>query len=183
MELRAVLESILFVNEKPIPAEEFSRVLGKGKKEIVGVLEQLSREYQQRKSGICVVKVAGGYQMCSSPDNAEWVKKFYKDKFRQRLSNAALETLAIVAYKQPVTKLEIEAIRGVNADGVVKNLLNIGVIKIAGRKKVVGRPLMYGTTRQFLEYFGLNSLDELPKIDILKKEEIRNGFKEDKEEN
>ena len=172
----------MFVNEKPIPAEEFSRVLGKEKKEVLQALEQLSLEYQSRRSGICVVKVAGGYQMCSSPTNAEWVKKFYKHKFKQKLSNAALETLAIIAYKQPVTKLEIESIRGVNADGVVKNLLNIGVIKIVGRKKVVGRPLMYGTTRQFLEYFGLNSLDELPKIDILKKEEVRDGLKENKEE-
>ncbi len=176
MELKSILESILFINEKPVSAEELSKLLDRDKKDIISRLDELSEQYRQRCCGVCIVKVAGGYQMCSSPDNVEWIKKFYKDKFKQRLSNASLETLAIIAYKQPVTKLEIESIRGVNADGVIKSLVKVGLIKIVGRKKVIGRPFMFGTTRQFLEYFGLNSLAELPKLD--KEEGLKDGLKE-----
>ncbi|MBD3264513.1 MAG: SMC-Scp complex subunit ScpB [Candidatus Omnitrophica bacterium] len=163
--LKAIIESLLFVNERPIELSELADIIEMDKKDINKALEELSSEYSQRGSGICIVKVAGGYQMCSSPENEPWLKKMYRDRNKQKLSTASLETLAIIAYKQPVTRIEIESIRGVNVDGVVKKLTELGLIKIGGRKEVVGKPFLYITTRKFLEYFGINSLKELPKLE------------------
>ena len=114
--------------------------------------------------------------MCTSSASAEWIKKLYKGRFKQRLSSAALEVLAIVAYKQPITRLEIESIRGVNCDQVVRTLSEISLIKIKGRKDVIGRPFLYGTSRKFLEYFGLNSLSELPRLK--EEDSYKDGLKE-----
>ena len=163
--VKTILESLLFINEKPIELGELAEVLQVSRKEIEKALLELSFEYSQRKSGICLVKVAGGYQMCSAPDNEAWVKKMYQEKGKQKLSTACLETLAIVAYKQPITRIEVEAIRGVNIDGVTRKLCDLGLIKIGGRKDVVGRPFLYVTTRKFLEYFGINTLKDLPKLE------------------
>lgn len=163
--LRSIIESLLFINEKPIDIQEMSEILEVDKKDIADILENISNEYKQRSSGICIVKVAGGYQMCSHPDNEPWVRKMYKERGKQKLSIASLETLAIIAYKQPITRIEIEAIRGVNIDGVLRHLLNLGLIKMHGRKEVIGRPFLYITTRKFLEYFGLNILSDLPKLE------------------
>lgn len=163
--LKAVIESLLFINERPIELKEFVRVLDIDSKDIEPLLESLKEDYEQRYSGICVVKIAGGYQMCSNPANESWIKKMYRQRNKQKLSLPALETLAIIAYKQPISRMEIEAIRGVNVDGVMKHITDLGLIKIAGRKEVIGRPFLYITTRKFLEYFGLNSLKDLPKIE------------------
>ena len=103
--------------------------------------------------------------MCSQPNNESWIKKMYREKNKQKLSVASLETLAIIAYKQPITRLEIESIRGVNVDGVTRHLLKLGLIKTAGRKEVIGRPFLHITTRKFLEYFGLNTLKDLPRLE------------------
>jgi len=176
MDLKSILESILFVNEKPITVEEIGQALDLEKKEVASSMEELRKDYEQRRSGLCIVSVAGGYQMCTQPANAEWVKKLYKERFKRRLTSASLEVLAIVAYKQPVTKLEIESIRGVNCEQVIKGLFNLGLIKVKGRKDVLGRPFLYGTSRKFLEYFGLNSLEELPRLE--KEQEYKNGLKE-----
>jgi len=165
MNIKSILESLLFVNEKPILTSELSEVLEVDKKDIELTLEELTKEYHQRDSGICLVKFAGGYQMCSCPSNESWIKKMYREKNRQKLSSASLETLAIIAYKQPITRTEIESIRGENIDGVIRHILQLGLIKCAGRKEVVGRPFLYTTTRKFLEYFGLNSLKDLPKLE------------------
>ncbi|MCP4653197.1 MAG: SMC-Scp complex subunit ScpB [Candidatus Omnitrophica bacterium] len=165
IQLKTILESILFVNENPVETSEFVQVLSVDKKKIEKLLIELGQDYKSRASGICVVKVAGGYQMCSSPDNAAWVKKMFRERTKQKMSVAGLETLAIIAYKQPITRMEIEAIRGVNADGVTRNLLSLGLIKTAGRKEVPGRPFLHITTRKFLEYFGLNSVKDLPKLE------------------
>ncbi len=165
MNIKPILESLLFVNEKPLDIKELAQILGLDKKEIEKNLEEIAREYQQRRAGICIVKVAGGYQMCAHPDNEEWIRKMYHERNRYRLSHASLETLAIVAYKQPITRPEIESIRGVNIDGVIRHLLELGLIKEGGRKEVPGRPFLYVTTRKFLEYFGLNSLEDLPKLE------------------
>jgi len=162
--LKSIVESLLFVNENPLSVAEIAKLLDVERGLIKEVIEELKNSYVERQAGIEIITVAGGYQMCSAKYNAEWVKKFYKDKFKQRLSNAALETLAIIAYRQPVTKLEIESIRGVNSDGVVRSLLEIGLIKISGRKEVIGRPFLYSTTKKFLEHFGLNSLRDLPDL-------------------
>ncbi len=163
--VKSILEALLFINERPIDVNELTQVLETSRKETVAMLEKLSLEYRQRSSGICIVKVAGGYQMCSAPDNETWVKKMYQERTKQKLSTAALETLAVIAYKQPVTRIEIEAIRGVNVDGMVRKLNELGLIKIAGRKDVVGKPFLYITTRKFLEYFGINALSDLPKLE------------------
>jgi len=177
--IKSILEALLFINEKPIEVNELAEVLEISRKEIEGALEELSADYQGRSSGICIVKVAGGYQMCSAPDNETWVKKMYQERSKQKLSTASLETLAVIAYKQPVTRVEIEAIRGVNADGVARKLSELGLIKIAGRKDVVGKPFLYITTRKFLEYFGINALKDLPKLEefvaLAEKDKINTG--------
>jgi len=165
MNVKSILESLLFVNERPLAVEELAGIVGRDKKEIVRAVEELQDELKARDSGTCIVNVAGGYQMCSAPENELFVKKMYRERNRQKLSTASLETLAIIVYKQPITRMEIEAIRGVNVDGVTRHLLDLGLIKTAGRKEVVGRPFLYITTRKFLEYFGLNNLNELPKME------------------
>ncbi len=164
--IKSIIESLLFINERPIELNELKDVLlDTSKKELIESLDQLIFEYNQRKSGVCIVKVAGGYQMCSTPDNESWIKRMYQERSKQKLSTACLESLAIIAYKQPVTRIEIEAIRGVNVDGVARKLSDLGLIKIAGRKEVIGKPFLYITTRKFLEYFGINSLKDLPKLE------------------
>ena len=112
-----------------------------------------------------VVEIAGGFQMLSNSNAAPYIREFYKTKTKEKLSRPALESLAIIAYKQPVGRAEVEVIRGVNSDGTIAHLLNKGLIKITGRKEVPGRPFLYGTTKEFLEYFGLKSLEDLPKIE------------------
>ena len=164
MDLKSILESVLFVNERPIMVEEICQALDLEKSQVISLIEDLKNDYEQRGSGICLVSVAGGYQMCTSPANAEWIKKLYKERFKHRLSAASLEILSIIAYKQPVTRLEMESIRGVNCDQVVRGLTNLGLIKIKGRKDSPGRPLIYGTTTEFLERFGLKDLNSLPPL-------------------
>ncbi|MFO8052967.1 MAG: SMC-Scp complex subunit ScpB [Candidatus Omnitrophota bacterium] len=163
--VKSILESLLFVNEKPIQLSEISRILEIKNKEIKQAVEELKTEYNGRSSGISIVAVAGGYQMCSAPFNEPWIKKMYSHQNKQKLSTASLETLAIIAYKQPITRVEIEQIRGVNVDGVVRKLGELGLIKTAGKKEVVGRPFLYITTRKFLEYFGINTLKDLPNLE------------------
>ncbi len=163
--IKAILEALLFINERPIEVNELVQVLEISRTETEKALGELSFEYAQRSSGICIVKIAGGYQMCSAPKAETWVQKMYQERTKQKLSTASLETLAIVAYKQPITRVEIEAIRGVNVDGVARKLSELGLIKIAGRKDVIGKPFLYITTRKFLEYFGINALKDLPKLE------------------
>lgn len=163
--IKSIIESLLFVNERPIEITEICEIVNIDKKVIEEALDELAKEHIERLSGISIIKVAGGYQMCTSASNELWVKKMYRERGKQKLSVAALETLAIISYKQPITRAEIEAIRGVNIDAVTKHLTDLGLIKIEGRKEVPGRPFLYVTTRKFLEYFGLNSLKDLPKIE------------------
>jgi len=165
-ELKGAIESLIFISEGPSTIAEIQNILeGLDAETIRDAIEELKDEYEKRNSGIKIMEVAGGYQMVTSPNYVNFVKKFYKIKHAEKLTLPALETLSIIAYKQPVTKLEIELIRGVNVDGVLKNLLEKGLVRIVGRKEVIGRPFVYGTTRSFLEYFGLNSLEELPPIE------------------
>jgi len=165
-EIKGAIESIIFISEGPIPAAEIQNILeGLDLQTIKSMVDELKSDYDQRNSGIKLVEVAGGYQMVTSPNCANFIKKFYKLKHSEKLTMPSLETLSIIAYKQPVTKVEIESIRGVNVDGVIKKLHEKSLVRIMGRKEVVGRPFVYGTTRSFLEYFGLNSLEELPDIE------------------
>lgn len=161
-----IIEALLLVSEKPLTLEQLKEVfLNIQTQTIKTALENLKNKYNDSEKGIQIQEVAGGYQFCTHPDCSEYIKKLYKVKRVFRLTAPSLETLAIIAYRQPVTRTEIEAIRGVNVDGVIKNLLERGLIKIKGRKEVPGRPIMYGTTNEFLQYFGLKSLDELPSLE------------------
>jgi segregation and condensation protein B len=164
--VKAVIEALLFSSEKPLALEQVKKVLdGYDTNQIRLIMEELKSEYERNNRGISVVEVAGGFRMITAPSFASFLKKFYKERRVERLSRQALETLAIIAYKQPLTKHEIESLRNVNADGVMSSLLEKNLIRITGRKKAPGRPFVYGTTRYFLEYFGLKGLDELPKME------------------
>lgn len=157
-----VLEALLFASEAPLPLERIEEVLdGCSKAEVGRLLADLQEKYRQPDRGLVVTEVAGGYRLATKPEVAPWVQRLRGSK-PARLSRAALETLALIAYKQPITKIEIEAIRGVMVDGVVKTLVERDLIRILGRKPEVGRPILYGTSRSFLEYFGFKDLSELP---------------------
>ena len=164
--IRSAIEALLFSSEKPLTLQQLKGALDDlGLEQLRQELEGLKAEYESSNRGVRIAEIAGGYQMITASTFAPFLKKLYKERRMERLSKPALETLAIIAYKQPLTKLDIEALRGVNVDGVISSLLDKNMIRIAGRKKAPGRPLVFGTTRQFMEYFGLKSLDELPKME------------------
>ena len=164
--IKSAIESLIFISNKPLFIEELKELFENLEApQIRELIETLKKEHEERNSGVRIVEIAGGFQMVTVPENAATIKNFYKIKHTEKLSGPSLETLAIIAYKQPVTRIDIEAIRGVNVDGVVKSLLEKNLIRIVGRKEVIGRPFVYGTTRLFLDYFGLKSLEELPKIE------------------
>lgn len=167
--LKAVIEALLFACDKPLPLERMRNVLDNmDAAQIRGILEELKSDYEKSERGVRIVEIAGGFQIITAPSFAPFLKKLYKERHAEKLSKPALETLAIIAYKQPVTKLEVESLRSVNVDGVFYSLIDKGLIRVAGRKKAPGRPKVYGTTARFLEYFGLKSLEELPKIENFK---------------
>lgn len=164
--VKSVVEALLFASERPLTIEQIKNVFGNLEpSEIRLKLEELKSEYEESNRGIRIMEVAGGFRMITFSGFAQFIKKLYKERHTERLSKPALETLAIVAYKQPVTKSEIELLRNVNIDGVIKSLVDKSLIRIAGRKKAPGRPYVFSTSRQFLEYFGLKSLEELPKME------------------
>jgi segregation and condensation protein B len=168
--VKAVIEALIFTSERPISIEQIKNALDSLEpSEIRALIEQMKLEYEQSNRGMRIVEVAGGFQMITPPMLASFLRKLYKQRRVERLSKPALETLAIIAYKQPVSKLEIETLRNVNVDGVMESLLEKNLIRIVGRKKAPGRPFVFGTTRQFLEYFGLKSLEELPKLEDFSK--------------
>jgi segregation and condensation protein B len=163
-QLKSILESLLFASEGPVTIHRLDEVLeGVERSEISSVIQELQAEYDASGRGFRLAEVAGGYQMQTARENADWVKKLYRDR-PQRMSRATLETLAIVAYKQPITRAEIEAIRGVDVDGVVATLLDRRLIRIVARKDVPGRPFLYGTTPEFLQLFNLKDLSHLPTL-------------------
>jgi len=166
LQIKNIIEAMLFVSDKPLFLSEIKNVLeGPDSNEIRDVIAELAGEYEKQTSALRIKEIAGGYQIVTDPVLAPWLKKLYKTAGSDRLSGPSLETLAIIAYKQPATKPEIEAIRGVNVDGVLKTLIEKNLVKILGRRETVGRPIIYGTTQEFLQYFGLNSLEELPKLE------------------
>ena len=165
-QIKNIIEAMLFVSDKPLFLSEIRSVLeGPDADEIKEVINELAGEYEKQTSALKIKEIAGGYQITTDPVLAPWLKKLYKTAGADRLSGPSLETLAIIAYKQPTTKPEIEAIRGVNVDGVLKTLIEKNLVKILGRRDTVGCPIIYGTTMEFLQYFGLNSLQELPKLE------------------
>lgn len=167
----SVLEAILFLSGELITCSTLKDVLEIPESEVKRLMEELITDYKERNSGLLIVEIANGYQMVTNPVYAEWIMKFKKMRISSKLSMPALETLAIIAYKQPIIRAEIEQIRGVNSDSAIRTLLEKRLIKIMGRKEVPGRPFLYGTTREFLQYFGLKNLTELPTLKDLSREE------------
>lgn len=163
--IKSIIEGLLFISGEPLSLERIVQVLeGEEKKEIRAALTELVREYEEQGRGLRIAEVAGGYQLETLKDNAEFLARLVKTR-PIRLSKPSLETLAIIAYRQPVTRLEVDQIRGVDSSGVIATLLEYGFIAIVGRKDVPGRPFIYGTTKRFLEFFRLKSLADLPGLD------------------
>ena len=187
MSLTRVIEALLFSAQKPFsireigavlksaaaesggPSHEFGRV---SEAEIAAALEQLKIEYVQQQRAFQLVEKAEGWQLASDPALAKWVRQLFPVPKPARLSAPALETLAIIAYRQPITRADVEDVRGVNIDGVLQTLMERGLVKIAGRAEVPGRPLLYETTHFFLDHFGLRNLDELPNVEELRKRDL-----------
>ena len=161
--IRTVLESVLFVAEKPLDLDQLFEATGIDREKIVEALNQISGVHRDGISGVVLYEVAGGWQFRTDPHSAEYVRRYLRVK-PQRLTRAAVETLAIIAYRQPATRPEIEDIRGVDCGAVIKALLDRKLIKILGKKEEVGRPMLYGTTREFLEFFALKDLSALPTL-------------------
>ncbi len=158
----AILEAVLFASPDPLSIEHLQAILDEEDQDkIKEYISSLKAAYENNGSGLTIVQIAGGYRMSTRPDLHPWLSRLARTR-PTRLSRPALETMAIIAYRQPVTKAEIEAIRGVVVDGVLKTLLERDLIRVLGRKREVGRPLLYGTTRKFLEHFGFQDLTELP---------------------
>lgn len=159
-----ILEALLFASEAPLSLARITELLdGCSMAEVGALLAELQETYRQSDRGVMISEVAGGYRLTSKPEAAPWIQRCRGSK-PTRLSRPALETLALIAYKQPITKSEIEAIRGVMVDGVLKTLVERDLVRILGRKPEVGRPILYGTSRSFLEYFGFKDLSELPTL-------------------
>jgi len=164
-QLKAVLEAVVYIADEPLSAQQIASALGRPLDRVKHLLDELSAEYARPEHGLSVREVAGGYKMSTKPEHHEAVRSFVKKLTPPlKLSLAALETLAVIAYKQPVTGPEIMEIRGVQGAGVLKTLLDRNLITEAGRKKVVGQPILYKTTKEFLVHFGLKDLSELPTL-------------------
>jgi len=168
-QIKTILESILFVARKPLSAEELGEVIGYNPILIKQLLDDLAIEYDSR--GVNIVKVAGGYLMGTRHENAEYVHKILHQKVETTLSPQALEVLAIIAYKQPVTRAEIDRIRGVNSDGPIDTLVSKRLVADLGRSEAPGRPFLYGTTKEFLRHFGIDNLETLPPLPVSQEEQ------------
>src|SRR5262245_5029015 len=165
-EIRAVLEALIFAAPQPVTAREIQKVMqGVPKPDWQRALEEIRADYARVGRGLHLVEVANGYQITTRPEYNDWVRELLDPKSPTRLSIQALETLSVIAYRQPVTQPEIIELRGIKSGGVIKTLLEKRLIRILGRKEVVGRPILYGTTKQFLLHFGMKDLQELPKIE------------------
>ncbi|PYK37817.1 MAG: SMC-Scp complex subunit ScpB [Verrucomicrobia bacterium] len=181
MTLSRVIEAVLFSAQKALSIREMATVI-KGAEdevsrnefthvsqaEVAGALEQLKIEYVQEQRAFQLIEKAEGWQLATDPKYAQWVRQLFPAPKPARLSAPALETLAIIAYRQPITRADVEAVRGVNIDGVLQTLIERGLVKIAGRAEIPGRPLLYETTQFFLDHFGLRALDELPNVEELR---------------
>jgi segregation and condensation protein B len=187
MTLTRVVEALLFSAQKPLSIREIAMAI-KGadvedelspnqfarvrEAEVAGALEQLKVEYIEQERAFQLNEKAEGWQLATDPKFARWVRRLFPAPKPARLSAPALETLAIIAYRQPITRADVEAVRGVNIDGVLQTLMERGLVKIAGRAEIPGRPLLYETTRFFLDHFGLRTLDELPNVEELRKHNL-----------
>lgn len=177
-ELKGAVEALVFASEAPVRAERLAEILEAPKAQVLEVLRELAAEYENRGGGMVLAGVAEGYQFRTPPKFADVIRRLGRSR-SARFSRAALETLAIIAYRQPITRAEIEYLRGVDSGGVVKTLLDKRLIRILGKKDIPGRPMIYGTTREFLEVFGLPSLTELPTLKEFSELSLEGGEMED----
>lgn len=171
-----IIEALIFASDTPLPLRKIKEIIAEiSESEIKKRIKLINERHDSIQSPLHIVEVAGGYQMVTRPDYADWIGKLYISRTKSRLTQRALETLAIIAYKQPITKTEIESIRGVNVDAVIRTLIERKLITVTGREKAPGNPLLYGTTKFFLEYFGLKDITDLPKLreidELLKSDE------------
>ena len=163
--MRAIVEALVFAAEEPLMIDDLVDLFpGFERETLVTALEAVAESCETEERGVVVQRVAGGYRMTTKPDLGEWVRALFRSRNRRRLSVQALETLAIIAYRQPITTPEIQTIRGIDPSSVLEALLEKKLVRIVGRKKVVGKPFLYGTTPEFLAHFGLNSLQDLPDV-------------------
>jgi segregation and condensation protein B len=162
---KQILESLLFASDAPVGLSTLVEVLdGPDAAAVAEELAQMARDYEESERGVTLAEIAGGYQLLSKKECAPWIERMLRSRRKVRLSRAGLETLAIVAYKQPVTKVEIDSIRGVDSSGSLHTLLERGLVAIKGRSKGVGRPLVYATSTEFLSYIGINDISDLPEL-------------------
>lgn len=172
-ELKKVLETLLFITDAPLPVSRIAQLCEiRNKERLESALQELRKTYDEEGRTLQVMQVAGGWQLATRPEFGLWVRKLYHNKMTVRLTQAALETLCIIAYKQPLTRAEIEAIRGVEVIGPLETLTQRKLITVVGRRESIGRPILYGTTSEFLRQFGLNSLDDLPKLESFNIENV-----------
>lgn len=169
-DIKKVIESLLYMTDHALTPKEITEVLETKQwtaDEIKGIIEEIGHGLDAAGSSLQVTEVAGGFQMATRAEYASWIRRLYRERLTVRLSSSALETLSIIAYKQPIARSEIEQIRGVEVTGVMETLLERRLIKVVGRKETIGRPLLYGTTIEFLRHFGLKHLTELPDINSM----------------
>ncbi|KNF07430.1 segregation and condensation protein B [Gottschalkia purinilytica] len=172
-EMKSIIEALLFTWGDPLAIQEISSILEISKTESEEIIKEMIDEFNYNRRGLQIIQVNNAYQLATRAEHFEWIKKLCTPKENKTLSIAALETLSIIAYRQPITKVEVEAIRGVKCDKAISTLLEKNLIKEVGRLEKTGRPILYGTTDDFLKCFGLSKLDELPELEI-PKEEINN---------
>jgi len=164
-ERQRVIEALLFSSDVPLTFTRVKELMGEiSVEDFAADVEQLERFYQESERAFGICRAAGGIQLNSRPEYSPWIRRLLKDRLRTRLSRSSLETLAIIAYRQPIARAEIERIRGVDSEGVLGTLMERGLVTVGGRATTVGRPLLYITTQDFLRHFGLNSLEDLPKL-------------------
>ena len=166
---QAVVEAVLFAADGPLPGQKIAQVLATGDaRDVRKHVEALNQRYKETQSAFRIEEIAGGFQMLTLPEFSRWIEKVRRVRSESKLSQASLETLAIIAYRQPILRADVEAIRGVAAGELINRLREMGLVKIVGRADDVGRPMLYGTTRRFLEVFGLSDLGDLPQVEQLK---------------
>lgn len=173
-EAKHIIENLLFITDRPLKATRIAEVVESvNAKQALALIQELSKEYEQTGRAIRILEIGGGFQMVTKPEYGRWVRRLYNEKMTTRLSNAALETLAIIAYKQPVTRAEMEVIRGVDVAAPLEKLLERGLVRVLGKRDTIGRPMVYGTTDEFLRLFGLNKISELPDLQVFAAKQLQ----------
>ena len=174
--IKSAIESMLFVSGEPLSLKDLSNNLEVKDKVVEEIIKEMMTEYEDQSRGIRLISINGAYQLVTKSENSDFVQKLLKKNKRHSLSQASIESLAIIAYKQPITRIDIDEIRGVKSESAIQKLVEKGLIQDIGRLEVPGRPILYGTTDEFLRQFGLETLKELPSLDLYSDEESKNSM-------